>query len=782
VYWQVSGGGTSGAVASRPNFNSAAGQITGNGADGDLSWLCLGNGQWSAARAVSQWTGSGSLFTAIKDANGNMQACINGGVTASAVPGQVYTITSVDNVSGGNTVYHGTFTSPTIPVGTSGTLPIVIAGFATSANNGTFNIVSATATTITVTNAAGAAETHAATGTYNPWGTTYGDPTTDGSAIWTCVGRAITWAANTQWYLPPTGFAPPSPSQPYGGAAVIDSNNNVEFVINSGKGGSSAPSWAAVGSTTQDPNSSGALWFNLEAFTQQSLVWFKGHVYAYSFKARSMVDFYSTPDPVTGALPVPPGLDNPLPTPTGSRTGAISTASPVFIITGANTGAVNTISGFGSTDPQVDTIVIWRDADGGGSDAMFELTEIPAPQAIGGIAQPWTFKDFLPDAPTNDFPGLNPLIPAPIDGQNDPPPATFRPMAYNFQRIWGADGSTVPFSGGPDVLTGNPNEAFQASDEFPFLAPVVSLVKTPQGLITFLTDSIELIAGGPLTSSFFPVTIGPGIGLMSYNMLDVFAGEIYFFSSDNQFRVMSPSLNIANAGFAVGDQLANLPSSGSSDATWNPATGYVAIHQNGIDNCMFLADGSTGWYRLNPRQVPGVQGPEPIWSPFATITGGARMVQSVETAPGIKKLLVGSTQPGQPILNRNLSVFTDNGTQYDAWFIMGSITLAHPGQLALVKFMEFDFSGVQYKPTISYLLNEISGSFTPFVTNPVFDPPSLYGATIVPSSYSPNRYYFGSNHQIARMRHMQVKVDFGTTAVGNELYDMTIFGRFVVET
>jgi hypothetical protein len=97
-----------------------------------------------------------------------------------------------------------------------------------------------------------------------------------------------------------------------------------------------------------------------------------------------------------------------------------------------------------------------------------------------------------------------------------------------------------------------------------------------------------------------------------------------------------------------------------------------------------------------------------------------------------------------------------------------------------------DFSGVSYQPTISYLMNEISGSFTPFVNGanntPQFDPPSLYGDTIIPSSYSPNRYYFNSNAQLARCRHMQVKVDFGTTSVGNELYNMTIYGRLVIET
>jgi hypothetical protein len=127
-------------------------------------------------------------------------------------------------------------------------------------------------------------------------------------------------------------------------------------------------------------------------------------------------------------------------------------------------------------------------------------------------------------------------------------------------------------------------------------------------------------------------------------------------------------------------------------------------------------------------------------------------------------------------------VYQDDGTSYDANFTIGAITLAHPGQLALLKFIEFDFGGVAYKPTVSYLLNEISGSFTPFSLDPVFDPPSLYGTTITPASYSPDRYYFIGNGSLARCRHLQIRVDFGTNAVGNEMFSTTIYGRLMIET
>jgi hypothetical protein len=343
----------------------------------------------------------------------------------------------------------------------------------------------------------------------------------------------------------------------------------------------------------------------------------------------------------------------------------------------------------------------------------------------------------------------------------------------------------VAFSGGPDTEVGNPDEAYSASDSLPFLAPVIRIAKSPQGLITFLTDSIEVIVGGPATASFSSVTWAQGIGLLSYNALDVFAGDIYFFAADNQFRVMTPSLNIANAGFPLGDQFANQPTSGAMSSglsmTWDPTQVYVASYQNGTDNSVIVADGNTGWYRLNPRQAGAMPNPEAVWSPYAIITNGCQMVISVQTSPGIHKLLVGSQIQNQPILVRNQTVFTDNGTQYDAFFEMGNITLAHPGGLALLKFCEFDFNTPNFKPTISFLLNEIAGTFKAFTLNPVFDPPSLYGQTLSPSSYSPNRYYFSGTGSLARCRHLRLKVDLGTTSTGDEIFNATIFGRLMVE-
>ena len=754
---------------------SSVGQTTG---DGDLQWICLGWGTWKVDTEYVAWTAGASQFSAIKDGNNNFQVCLQGGLSGINIaatpyngwlPSHVYATSALIAVKSTGGYYQF---SVLFGGGTSSRSTEPVWNFTTGNNTHDGSITWRCNGPLPASQAV--------------WGTTYGAQTRDNEVIWTCVGSAVdsTWTASTQWYFPASGFAAPTSSQAYGGAEVI-ANGDVQIVIDSGLSGSATPHWGAIGTTTQDGF---AVWYTNSVVSPNSLAWQVGYVYAYSYKARSLDDYYSTPSYVytgpgqsTFQIPIPPGLKSALPPPSGSETEGISTASPVFTITGVNAGAVNYVTVTGSLDPQVDTIVIWRCADGGGPSNMFELTEIPNPKPVNGAPGVATFADYLPDVATLSatgvlYPGLDEEIPAPIDGINNPPLSNFIPMTYNFQRIWGAAGQEVLWSGGPDTLTGTPNEAYNVSDNFSYLANVTRIVKNSQGQVVFLTDSVEFIAGGPSTQSFFSITLAPGIGLNNFNAVDVYAGDLVFFSSDSQLKSINPSLQLANMGFPIGDQLALLDSSEVG----------VAYHQNGIDNAIYVSDNDTGWWRVNPRQIPGgLNGPEPVWSTFSAITGGAGMVQSVETTPGIKQLLVGGTGCNQQILVRNLNVFTDyvNGVQtpYDAYFVMGSVVLAHPGQLAILRFIEMDCSGVNYQPVVSVLLNEISGNFQVLPTTDVFDPPSLYGTTISPTSYSPQRWYFASTGSLARARHIQIKCDLGTTSNGDEVLSLTIYGRLMVE-
>lgn len=78
------------------------------------------------------------------------------------------TLSSVANASGGTTVYTGTITNGGAALGGNYVgAQFVVAGFTTGANNGTFICTASTTTTLTLNNASGVSETHAATATFS---------------------------------------------------------------------------------------------------------------------------------------------------------------------------------------------------------------------------------------------------------------------------------------------------------------------------------------------------------------------------------------------------------------------------------------------------------------------------------------------------------------------------------------------------------------------------------------------------------------------------------------
>jgi hypothetical protein len=748
--------GTSGSGYT-PKWPDLAGQPS---VDGDLQWIDLGSTVWTSGATVTAWTQGSQSFSVVVDPYGDFQVCIQNGACGATTPYSQWqasisypnnSIIAVNRGSGTFVLFKNQ-TGSTHISGSTEPAWNISAGATTTDNGWNWTCESPLATVT------------------NVWGNSYGAQTSDGTAVWVNVGPTISWVKNTQWYYPKIGFSPPTSSEAYGGAIVLG-GGNVQVCVATGKSGGSTPSWAsfAIGSTHTD---GGVSWYTEAVYTTHSLSWSYGYCYAYSFYSRLANDGYNTSIAAGGFGP-PPGIASVLGIPTGSQTGNMTTASPINQIIGSNSGSVNTLTGLMPTDPQFDTVIIWRSPDMvSGSANMLFLTEfIPAPSANGK----WKFEDYLPDIAETGvdgviYPGLNVLIPAPIDDQNDPAPANFLPQVYNMERIWGISGNEIMFSGGPDVISGNPNSAFSPDDEFTYLQNPVRAVKTSQGLAVFLPGSIEFIAGGPLTASFYPVTIAPGIGLGNYNALDQHGGEITFLAVDKRLMVLTSSLDVAEVGYAIADRIV---------ATIFPNLAYLAELEVAQDQSFYLADGQTGWYRCWPR-TPQLTANGISWSPFAEITNGCKMVRTAEITPGLKKLLVGPNGSGQ-ILMRNLTTFTDNGTEYDAWFTVGALMLAHPGQTALCKFLEFDFAPEEVEPEVSYLMDEISGNFTSFIAEPEFDPPARYGATLSPASYSPLRFYFAGTGQMARCRHLQVTVDFGTDSNPDEMINMTVYGRQQIE-
>jgi len=168
------------------------------------------------------------------------------------------------------------------------------------------------------------------------------------------------------------------------------------------------------------------------------------------------------------------------------------------------------------------------------------------------------------------------------------------------------------------------------------------------------------------------------------------------------------------------------------------------------------------------------------WSPFATIVGGVKAVQSLEISPGVHKLLSGPFGTG-PILKRDNAIFQDNGFSYFASATIGSINLAQPGQVATVGFVTTDTVRTGLPLSISVIIDEalpyFNGPFEP-LTNWVTDPPNQ------PESRSirGQRFYFSElPDQAAVCRHLQVSVVFGIDRVQNELLTFSIWGAFFAE-
>lgn len=420
----------------------------------------------------------------------------------------------------------------------------------------------------------------------------------------------------------------------------------------------------------------------------------------------------------------------------------------------------------------------------------------------------WSVIDFMPDLAggptgTNGLPGLNTLITAPINDANDPPPGAYgstqfqasassltTPIAgstliglvYHQGRLWGFIGNTVFASGGPDTVVGNGFTAWPPANAFPFSSIVVRLEPTNSALLVFTTNGLYLIGGGPDISTYYSQLMDPDISVLSYNDVTMVHGLPYLFSSDRQLVSVDPSGGITRVGHPIGNKL----------SVYDPASVYVTSHSYGDqEHAIFISNGSSEWYRCDPNPTPDSQLTGPVWSPRATIAGGFKAIQSIVVSPGTRKLLIGPSAAGY-ILARDSTYtsFVDNASAYESYFTMGSIVLAHPGQMAELAFVEMDFTQIGTQPVVSVLLDELSATngaaFESISNDFISDPPKLYGPTATPDTLWMNRFYFGqttpgnggdTTPEPAWCKHLQIKVDFGNIdEVQNELQAFSLFG------
>lgn len=577
--------------------------------------------------------------------------------------------------------------------------------------------------------------------TWPEWTVTYAPnyPTvieSNGQLTWSNIGPVtdFAWGPNINFTYPDT--------------TIIDPNGYEEAPYRTGVTGATAPTFATG--------------TNQLTYDNPNLIWIN--------QGTSAIPRTGTLSTFNGgwqyAVALVDTLDN-----TVSNASPLSTATGNFIgVNGVQIAPGSGLPDPSVIDPQDDYVAIFRTTDG-------EST----PFLIPGQISTWTIplSTYLTEGYLDQTPddGLNNLISAPIDGENTPPAGGAINLTYHLNRIWYSIGNIVYWTAGPDTPAGNGVNGTPPLNFDTFPSLVKRLVPTTSGLMVFTVSDVYLIQGSGTQSS--PIQSGipimQGVGLQSYNALDINGSTIGWFTTDSQFCILDPSTGVSYAGFPIGDQFRL--NNGSPGQSWNPADVYVTWHVNGEDQGWYVSDGATGWYRLMPTPAPETGY---TWSPYAQVVGGVSAVQSVEVTPGSHKLLLGPSTFG-PILNRSLTVFQDNGSSYAANAVVGSAVLAQPGQVASVGFITTEAVRIGTPIVLGLILDEALPYYKgPFdiLKHSVDDPPTLRQS----KSLMAQRFYLSDDNSPAVCRHLQMLVDFGTQSVQNELLTLTLFGGFFQES
>jgi hypothetical protein len=565
------------------------------------------------------------------------------------------------------------------------------------------------------------------------------DPST-GRLQWNNIGPSAdyAWMAAQHFTLPNT--------------KITDANNNIEAPYRTGYTASSggAPTFGTAldDLTTDNPN---LIWINQGTSTAPSvgtLTTATGWKYAISL-------VNTLDDTVSNATYL------------SASTGNFTDATGVYLSPGAGLPPISQI------DPQADYVAIWRTTDGQNSAFLIPstTTDYSAPITI-------SLHDYLLNGYTDTTldTTLNNLISAPVLGENTPPAPGAINLAYYLNRIFYSIGATAYWTSGPATPTGNGLNG-SAPLNFDEQASLVSrLVPTTSGLFVFTVSDINIIQGsGTVANPISPaLPLLEGIGLLSYNALDVNGSIIGFFTTDHQFVILDPSAGVTSAGYPLGDQFRL--NNGQVGQSWNPASVYVAWYVNGEDQGWYVGDGVQGWFRLMSTPAPESGY---TWAPYAKIVSGVKALQSIEVTPGNHQLMLGPVGTGN-ILYRDLDTNQDGGVSYPCYAVLGSCVLSQPGQYAVVPFITTESVGTGVPLVISVIIDEA----LPYYTGPfevlkkwVNDPPNLKPSVSIPAQ----RFYLSDDTMPASMRSMQIMFSWPAQNVPSELLSTTIFGGYVQE-
>jgi hypothetical protein len=356
--------------------------------------------------------------------------------------------------------------------------------------------------------------------------------------------------------------------------------------------------------------------------------------------------------------------------------------------------------------------------------------------------------------------GLNDALIGPIDEENDPPPVGLTQITSHTGRLFGIVANRVYFSGGPDTTNGNGDESWPPGNNFQFPGLVTDIKSTEAGLIVGLTDDLHVISGVD-SSSYYAKPWLAGFGLSTHTAWDKDGSTLFVYTTKQQLHAISTSreegVGSFEIGFDIGDTLAEFFTPQATSLTFHRSTSN--------DTALYLSNGSTRIARYDTGKK--------AWSPLAQTAGSmtSGRVKSLETSTGVQTLL-NSTNGG--VWARSLTTFADNGVPYPAFFTVGVIQLAPPGQVAMLNNVAMQAVAVGTIPQVWLLFNEINDSLVPFtrLMNPVDDPPDAPGS----QSLLQKRWYtestlapFPTGQRLINLA--SIKVVFSATdTVKNEVY------------
>ena len=352
----------------------------------------------------------------------------------------------------------------------------------------------------------------------------------DGALTWQNIGITPVWNN-------------PGPNQPFIGpnrtissiSIILDSNGYIQQIIQPGVSNPTRPNpWqTGAGAFTIDGS---AIWVNVAPY---SVAGTAPAQYGYAFQNSKNLD--------------------------------LSNMSPPSIQITVVNGNQVTVKGVGSANSDVDTIVLYRTAQGGST--FWQLDTIPHPG--GGVT--WTYTDNIPDS------GLSPVLQAQVNGEGTPLPTGATCLEYHTGRILAAVGNVVYISSGPDAIVAGSSGNAGFDTTFTAQSRITRFWVNSLGAVVFtVRDAYIILGSGTPNDPFYMVRYIENIPLLNYDAFAIFLTTPYMLSGHRMVNALDPASGIIEASFPIADQIAAM----------DPKNTYLTFHSGASgETALYVADG-----------------------------------------------------------------------------------------------------------------------------------------------------------------------------------------------